>query len=131
MSKIRILVADDHALVREGIVAILKRHDDIEVLAEAADGKETVQKAAKLKPDIVLLVDVTPHEVVRERHRQLTLECALQRPRAVPRVEGLVDEQLEQLGLDVDEHVPALKTATPQQRTERVLHHQPQRRLVE
>jgi DNA-binding NarL/FixJ family response regulator len=55
MPKIRILVADDHALVREGIVAILKLHDDIEVLAEAADGKETVQKAIKLQPDMILL----------------------------------------------------------------------------
>lgn len=55
MSKIRILVADDHALVREGIVGILKRHDDIEVLDEAADGKETIRKAQKLRPDIVLL----------------------------------------------------------------------------
>ncbi len=55
MSKIRILVADDHALVREGIVAILKLHDDIEVLAEAADGKETIQKATKLQPDMILL----------------------------------------------------------------------------
>lgn len=55
MSKIRILVADDHALVREGIVAILKRHEDIDVLGEAADGKETIQKAEKLRPDIILL----------------------------------------------------------------------------
>jgi len=55
MSKIRILVADDHALVREGIVALLKRHDDVEVLGEAADGKETIQKALKLKPDMILL----------------------------------------------------------------------------
>lgn len=55
MGKIRILVVDDHALVREGIVALLRRHDDVEVVAEAQDGKEAVQKAAKLKPDIVLL----------------------------------------------------------------------------
>ncbi len=55
MSKIRILVVDDHALVREGIIAILKLHDDIEVLAEASDGLEAIQKAAKLLPDIVLL----------------------------------------------------------------------------
>ena len=47
MSKTRILVADDHALVREGIIALLKRYDDIEVLAEAADGKETIEKAVK------------------------------------------------------------------------------------
>jgi len=55
MSKITVLVADDHALVREGIIALLKCHDDIEVLAEAADGKETIEKAAKLRPDIVLM----------------------------------------------------------------------------
>jgi DNA-binding NarL/FixJ family response regulator len=55
MGRIRILVADDHALVREGIVALLRRHDDVEVVAEAQDGKETVQKAAKLKPDLILL----------------------------------------------------------------------------
>jgi len=55
MGKIRILVADDHALVREGIVAILKQHEDIEVQGEAADGKETVEKVMKLRPDVVLL----------------------------------------------------------------------------
>jgi DNA-binding NarL/FixJ family response regulator len=55
MGRIRILVADDHALVREGIVALLRRHDDVEVVAEAQDGKETVLKAAKLKPDLILL----------------------------------------------------------------------------
>ena len=55
MSKTRILVADDHALVREGIIALLKCHDDIEVLAEAADGRETIDKAVKLRPDIVLM----------------------------------------------------------------------------
>lgn len=55
MSKIRILVADDHALVREGIIALLKLQDDIEVLDEAADGRETIEKAVKLRPDIVLM----------------------------------------------------------------------------
>ncbi len=55
MSKTSILVADDHALVREGIIALLKLHDDIEVLAEAADGRETIEKAVKLRPDIVLM----------------------------------------------------------------------------
>lgn len=55
MAKIKILVVDDHALVREGIIAILKLHDDVEVLAEASDGIEAIQKAAKLRPDIVLL----------------------------------------------------------------------------
>jgi two-component system response regulator NreC len=55
MPRIRILVADDHALVREGITAILRLHEDMEVAGEAADGKEAIQKAMKLRPDIVLM----------------------------------------------------------------------------
>lgn len=55
MPRVRILVADDHALVREGIIAILRLHEDLEVAGEAADGKEAVQKAMKLRPDIVLM----------------------------------------------------------------------------
>jgi len=55
MAKTTILVADDHALVREGIIALLRRHEDIEVLAEASDGKETIEKAGSLRPDIILM----------------------------------------------------------------------------
>jgi DNA-binding NarL/FixJ family response regulator len=55
MEKIRILIADDHALVREGISAILKLHDDIEILGEASDGSETILKANELDPDIILM----------------------------------------------------------------------------
>lgn len=51
----RILIADDHALVREGISALLKPHEDVEIVGEAADGKEAVDKALKLRPDIVLM----------------------------------------------------------------------------
>ncbi|MBI5576262.1 MAG: response regulator transcription factor [Deltaproteobacteria bacterium] len=55
MAKIKILVADDHALLREGIKAILSLHDDVDVVGEASDGMEAIQKAQKLKPDIVLM----------------------------------------------------------------------------
>ncbi|MBM2827961.1 MAG: two component transcriptional regulator, LuxR family [Actinobacteria bacterium] len=55
MSRIKILVADDHALLREGIIAILSLHDDVEVVGEASDGMDAIQKAHKLKPDIVLM----------------------------------------------------------------------------
>mgnify|MGYP001203868624 CR=1 FL=1 len=55
MPKIKILVADDHALLREGIIAILKLHDDVEVVGEASDGMDAIQKAQKLRPDIVLM----------------------------------------------------------------------------
>lgn len=55
MSKITVLIADDHALVREGIIAFLKLCDDIEVVAEASDGIEAVEKAKKFNPDVVLM----------------------------------------------------------------------------
>jgi two-component system response regulator NreC len=55
MSKIRVLIADDHALVREGIAAFLRLCDDIEVVGEASDGIEVIERAQKIKPDIVLM----------------------------------------------------------------------------
>jgi len=54
-NKIRVLIADDHSLVREGIVAFLKFTEDIEVVAEAADGLEAIEKALKFRPDIILM----------------------------------------------------------------------------
>ena len=55
MAKIKVLIADDHAIVREGIRMILALHDDIEVVGEAADGREALEKAGKLSPDVVLM----------------------------------------------------------------------------
>ncbi len=55
MHKKKILIADDHALVREGIAAFLKLCDDVEVIAEASDGIEALEKAEKFRPDIVLM----------------------------------------------------------------------------
>jgi DNA-binding NarL/FixJ family response regulator len=52
---IRILVADDHPIVRGGIVALLESADDIEVIGQAATGREAVTLALSLKPDLVLM----------------------------------------------------------------------------
>ncbi|MFI6513772.1 response regulator [Streptosporangium sp. NPDC050855] len=52
---IRVLVADDHAAVRAGIVLILDGHEDIEVVGQAADGEEAVAMARDLRPDVVLM----------------------------------------------------------------------------
>lgn len=53
--KIRILVADDHPMLREGLVAVLATRPDFEVVGEAADGNETVRLAERLDPDVILL----------------------------------------------------------------------------
>ena len=55
MRRIRILLVDDHALVREGIRMILAAQDEIEVVGEASDGGQAVELAASLRPDIVLM----------------------------------------------------------------------------
>ncbi len=53
--KIRILIADDHAIVREGLRALLATEPDLELVAEATDGIQAVTKARALQPDVILL----------------------------------------------------------------------------
>jgi DNA-binding NarL/FixJ family response regulator len=55
MKKIRVLIADDHALFREGVRALLSKYEDLEVTGEAAEGKEAIDQVKKLRPDIVLM----------------------------------------------------------------------------
>ncbi len=72
---IRILVADDHRIVREGIVKILDDSPDCDVVAEAADGVEAVDLALELRPDIVVIDLTMPRlsglDAVRRIHSQL------------------------------------------------------------
>ena len=55
MKKISVLLAEDHQIVREGFRSLLKREGDIEVVAEAADGRQAVQLTRKLRPDVVVM----------------------------------------------------------------------------
>jgi DNA-binding NarL/FixJ family response regulator len=58
---IRVLVVDDHAVVREGLRTFLELQDGIEVVGEAADGEQAVARATELEPDVVLMDLVMPH----------------------------------------------------------------------
>ncbi len=57
---IRVLLVDDHAVVREGLRAFLQLQDGLEIVGEAADGDEAVQEAQRLSPDVILMDLVMP-----------------------------------------------------------------------
>lgn len=62
MPKIRLLLVDDHAILRDGIRSLLERQGDIEVIAEASNGLEALAKARRYEPDI-LLMDIAMPEM--------------------------------------------------------------------
>ena len=71
MSKIEIMLAEDHVLVREGTKEMLDREDDIEVVAEAGDGEEAVRLTAERDPDIVIMDIALPKLNGIEATRQI------------------------------------------------------------
>ena len=71
MTDIRILLADDHAVIRAGLHLLLDRQEGFAVLGEAADGREAVAKAAELRPDVVVLDLAMPNLNGIEATRQI------------------------------------------------------------
>ncbi len=70
--KIRVLIADDHLIVRKGIQFLLSTEDDIEVIGEVGDGIEAVAQAQALKPDVILMDLVMPEMDGIEATRRIT-----------------------------------------------------------
>ncbi|RMF37384.1 MAG: DNA-binding response regulator [Chloroflexi bacterium] len=62
MGKIRVLIADDHAIVRAGIRSLLEDYADIEVVGEASSGCEAIEQTLRLRPDVVLM-DIAMHDL--------------------------------------------------------------------
>lgn len=75
MSKIRILLADDHGLVRKGLRLLVDSQEGLEVVGEASDGREAVRLAAELRPDIAILDIAMPNLNGIDAAAQIVKSC--------------------------------------------------------
>jgi DNA-binding NarL/FixJ family response regulator len=98
VKRIRVLVVDDHAVVRDGIRAVLTLQRDIQVVGEAVDGKDAVKKTVELMPDVVIMDIVMPEMNGIDATREISKQC--------PRVKVLVLTQY-----DDDENIKASRAA--------------------
>lgn len=75
MESIRVLLADDHTVIRAGLAALLNAEPDMEVICEASDGFEAIRKACDLKPDVVVMDLTMPGTDGLEATRQIKTKC--------------------------------------------------------
>ena len=71
MTRIRILLADDHALIRAGIRSLLEQQPDMEVVGEAANGQEAMDRVCELRPDVVIMDIAMPGTTGLEATRHI------------------------------------------------------------
>lgn len=110
LKKLRILIADDHGLLRRGARTILQSHQDWRVVGEAANGREALEKTLKLKPD-VLVVDISMPELDG-------VEVTRQIRKALPDIKVLVltmheSDQMVRRALDAGANGYLLKSDLP------------------
>jgi len=80
---IRVVIADDQAMVRTGLALILRPYEDIEIVAEASDGHEAVEAARRVRPDVVLMDVRMPRMDGIEATRRLLAAGAAHHPRVL------------------------------------------------
>ena len=80
--KIRVLLVDDHSLVRQGLRSVLEAYDDIEVVGEAGDGEAAVLSAARLEPTAVVMdinmskMDgITATRLIKKQNPEIAVVC--------------------------------------------------------
>ncbi len=78
--KVRLLIVDDHAVVRQGLITFLELQEEIDVVGEASNGKEALQKVNELEPDVVLMDLVMPVmdgltaiKLIKQTHPQIEI----------------------------------------------------------
>jgi DNA-binding NarL/FixJ family response regulator len=75
--KIRVLIVDDHAVVRDGIRAVLALQRDVQMVGEAVNGKEAVEKALELLPDVVVMDIVMPVMNGLDAAKEICQKCTV------------------------------------------------------
>lgn len=71
---IRVFIADDHAIIRDGLISLLKQQPDIQVIGNASDGLETITQVTDLKPDVIVMDISMPHMNGIEATQQILTE---------------------------------------------------------